>query len=87
MTTYRMRQCTRCKDDWYDDEEFYRSSSTPWCIACEMEAGRKGDAVKRAFTPEQRMAKRERELARYHAKRAAGFTRAKSPQSTGASAS
>jgi hypothetical protein len=35
--------CTRCNDDWPSDHEFYRSKSTPWCIACEKEAGRHGD--------------------------------------------
>lgn len=85
MQTYRMRQCTRCLDDWYDDEEFYRSHTTPWCIACEIEAGKKGDAPKRTFTPEQREAKRKRELARYHAKRSMGFTRRKTPQASVAS--
>lgn len=68
METYEMRTCTRCNDDWYDDEEFYRSSATPWCIACEKEARRHGDGT--PTRSEAAMAsKRIRELARYHARK------------------
>jgi len=45
------RVCKRCLEDWPDDAEFYRVPTTPWCIACEREAGRKGDA-KRWRSPE-----------------------------------
>ena len=45
------RVCKRCLEEWPDDAEFYRVPTTPWCIACEREAGRKGDA-KRWRSPE-----------------------------------
>ena len=72
------RICKRCLEDWPDDAEFYRVPTTPWCIACEREAGRKGDA-KRWRSPEaialKQIRDRERnaalKAARQQAKRAA----------------
>jgi predicted amidophosphoribosyltransferase len=60
--------CQRCQEDWPNDQEFYRSDTTPWCIACEKEAGKKGDA-KRWRSPEAWARKREQDKVRWAQKK------------------
>jgi hypothetical protein len=64
------RICRRCFEGWPDDAEFYRVPTTPWCIACEREAGRKGDA-KRWRSPEAIARKRIKDRERNALKREA----------------
>ena len=55
-------------EEWPNDEEFYRSNETPWCIACEKEAGRKGDR-KRWRSPVALENKRKQDKVRWAEKR------------------
>lgn len=61
------RVCGRCQEDWPNDTEFYRSDDTPWCIACEKEAGKR---VKRYRSPEALERKRAQDKERWAKKRA-----------------
>jgi hypothetical protein len=60
----KTKVCARCNDAWPPDTEFFRSSQTPWCIACEREAGRPGDG-KRNRSAEYIKRRQERDKLRW----------------------